>query len=220
MSVQRQRPIYERAVKSFTSVIKPNARVQSFIDAARTELLPSLPPSPTSYIAVHIRRGDLKPQSLRYGLQPIPVAEYATAISKAIDEFALCAPGDKPLLIYAASDSVKAIDELEALQPGDGPKCAWKVLSLTSSTSPEIRELVYPRPDGYKQNDWSGSKAMLWTDEERVRYTTGMVVDLALLSGLWPPTANDNTGSITPSAVVCGVKCVPIYFPRLTSFDL
>ena len=164
-----------------------------------------------------MRHGDLKPQSLRYGLQPIPVGEYANGISEAIDEFALCAPTDKPLVIYAASDSVEAINDLQALQSSERPpKCARKVVSLASSRSPEIRELVYPRLDGYRQNDWSGSKAMLWTDEERVRYTTGIIVDLALLGGLWQPTANEGTGLIIPSAVICGVKCVPIYINQVT----
>jgi len=222
MSVQRQRPIYERAVDSFTSVIKPNARVRAFIEAVRTELLspqePIEPPSgyanldvttpaPTSYVAVHMRHGDIKPQALRYGLRPIPTEEYATGIYNAINEFALDAPRDKPLIVYAASDSAKAIDELKALKRGgDRNKSPWKVVSLRSSASPEIRELVYPRLDGYEQNDWAGSKAMLWTDEERVRYTTGMIVDLALLSGLWQSTSNESKDSIAPSAVVCGVK--------------
>ena len=222
MSVQRQRPIYERAVKSFGSVIKPNARVRAFIAAARSELLPSstglldhvdfdVPAhAPAPYVAVHMRHGDLKPLSLRYGLQPIPVSDYAAGISKAIDELALRASADKPLIIYAASDSVKAVEGLQTFQPGNGPACACKVVSLRSSASPEIRELAYPSLDGYRQDDWAGSMAMLWTDEERVRYTTGMIVDLALLSGLWPSITNGNTESMTPSAVICGIKCVRV----------
>jgi len=157
-----------------------------------------------------MRHGDLKPQAMRYGLRPIPTDEYATGICNAIDKLALDAPRDnKPLIVYAASDSAKAIDELKALnRDGDRNKSPWKVVSLGSSASPEIRELVYPRLDGYEQNDWASSRAMLWTDEERVRYTTGMIVDLALLSGLWQSTTNESTESITPVAVVCGVKCV------------
>lgn len=227
LGVQRQRPIYERAVKSFASTIKPNARIRSFIDKARSELLPSPPSSadssesPTSYIAVHMRNGDSKPQSSRYGQQPIPATDYAVGISKAISDLQLSATNESSrITVFVASDSVRAVEELESWQPEPSVgKTAWRVISLRSSAYPELRELVYPRLDGYQQKDWRGSRAselgLHWTDEERVRYTTGMIVDLALLSGLWPSTSSsigaESESEITsaiPSAAICGVKCV------------
>lgn len=225
-SVHRQRPIYDRAVDSFTSVIRPNTRVQSFIDKARSELLPTPSASSSGYLAVHMRLGDSRPQSLRYGQQPIPVTEYVTGITQAIEVLGIDAQSKQaPLIVFAASDSVPAIQELRTLQSqSQASPVAWKVISLSDSAYPELRELAYPRLNGYEQSDWhmGGPEASVaadmdmqcsgqWTDEEKLRYMTGTVVDLALLSGLWPTRATDErVESVPPNAVVCGIQYVSL----------
>lgn len=223
-SVQRQRPIYERARSSFTSLIRPNPRVQSFVDQARTELLPS--PTEGEYLATHMRQGDTRPRSSRYGQQPIPVEEYVAGIEKAMSEVEL-SPSETPLVVYAASDSPRALLELESRS---SESSSYRITSLLSSTSPTLRELVYPRLSGYAQIDWhfgalasSDSIPMdfsddddgngMWTLEERERYTMGMLVDFALISGLWPSadTVTGEEGEGGPAAIVCGMKYVSFF---------
>ncbi|KAF8308955.1 hypothetical protein DL93DRAFT_2086299 [Clavulina sp. PMI_390] len=243
-SVHRQRPMYDRAVNSFTSIIRPNARVQALIDQARYELLPhASSPSPSrsktelkvtksddapfgSYIAVHMRQGDAHPKNLRYGMKAIPVLSHVEGISKAITDFKFAIPtgssSNAPFVVYAASDSAQALDELTRLAEKEstvspsGKK--WDVVSLRTSKSFELRELAYPAELGYVQDDWSfpgptsngagvidrGEMRGRWTSEEVMRYSTGMLVDLALLSGLWQDHNAGAKAAVLPGAAVCG----------------
>ncbi|KAF9516073.1 hypothetical protein BS47DRAFT_1381245 [Hydnum rufescens UP504] len=54
---------------------------------------------------------------------------------------------------------------------------------------------------GYRQVDWDDNGIQQWSPVERVRYTSGMIVDLALLTGLWTDIASQ-----IPSATICTIK--------------
>jgi hypothetical protein len=64
------------------------------------------------------------------------------------------------------------------------------------SENSDLQALASPSP--YFQDKFSALP-----EEDRVRLTRGMVVDFALLSGLW--AWNDD---LTPGAVICGVRYV------------
>lgn len=121
--------------------------------------------------------------------------EYVDAVA------ARLATSSRPGSVFVASDSKDAIREFKDLAP-----TSWTVHSLDNSSSDELRNGIYPVGAGYSQSEWNNGK---WSDQERTRYTTGMLVDFALLSGLWPAKDLYNSSDIQPSAVVCTITYVP-----------
>src|SRR5687768_3564014 len=115
--VQRQRPIYTRALDSFKNTIRPNKRVSSLIQTARSSLLshvslssPLLIQENGTYISVHIRRGDSSSQSWGYGGKPLPVSEYVSAVEKIlgedgqVDAALTSSESEKKPVVFIASD--------------------------------------------------------------------------------------------------------------------
>lgn len=140
----------------------------------------------------------------------MPVDVHAKGVQQAIDSLSLHAVS--PLTVFAASDSTDALDSLSASAPK-----AWKIVSLKTSANAELRELVYPETGGYVQADWAGDKGLDWSAEERLKYTTGLVVDFALISGMWPEHLSDGKVPVGPAAVVCGIKYVFLFPLRRSS---
>ena len=91
-----------------------------------------------------------------------------------------------PPITYIASDSHAGAHEFASAFP---PSTA--VFSLDSSTNPDLRALA---PQGeYVQEEFNELD-----EADRIRLTRGMVVDLALLSGLWAWP-----GEVVPGANIC-----------------
>ncbi|KAF8333171.1 uncharacterized protein EI90DRAFT_3015599 [Cantharellus anzutake] len=180
--INRQRPIYERSRRSFLGAIRPNKHIRSLIAIARAELSGLNPTSGSSYVAVHIRRGDSGSQAWSYHGKQVPISEYVQTVQT------LQQNNSSPFPIYIGSDSSSAIESLtKALE-------TKQFVTLRTSSNPTLRSLAYPssQPNGYLQSDWtsSGVAFQKWSTNERRRYMEGMLVDLALLSGLW----NDDIG--------------------------
>lgn len=222
--LNRQQPIFERALQTFVETIRPNAHNAALIRAARSELasILSLPAhSPTArnddlfsiqdkdaevvltqhntdpYIAVHIRRGDRHASSFPYRGQYVPLEKFVEA-AHATWERLYGADTDidttqfpAPPIVYAASDSHTVIEEFMSALPTSSA-----VFSLGTSTDPALRALA-PQHE-YVQDEFAGLG-----EQERVRLTRGMVVDLAMVSGLW---AWD--GDVVPGATVCTLRLV------------
>ncbi|KAK7040150.1 hypothetical protein VNI00_009956 [Paramarasmius palmivorus] len=93
---------------------------------------------------------------------------------------------------YVASDSPAALEQFDE-EAGVTP-----TLSLNRSTAEGMKELA--SPDEYDQSDFNE----IYTLEERVRQTRGVIVDLAVLSGLW----SDEGEKIRPQAVICTIPSV------------
>lgn len=178
---------------------------------------------PAEYVSVHIRKGDMTPMSWKFVQQKnIPIDEYVSGLKRAIDSFALSATPASPLTVYVASDSAYAIDEFTAKTHNlveqvnlatSRRSIGVRVASLATSTNAELSQLAFPSLKGYNHSEWrAGYKDLvnsdtgLWTKDEMWRMNAGMIVDMALLSGLWVDSEFESDGSIKPSAVVCGIK--------------
>jgi hypothetical protein len=94
-------------------------------------------------------------------------------------------------VVYIASDSPAAEAELVDALPSN-----MLLFSLSRSQNPELRALA--SPNGYVQKEFDKLEL-----EERVNLTRGMVVDFAMLSGMW--AWNDD---IIPRAIVCTIRYV------------
>jgi len=184
--IHRQKPIYERAALSLRSTIRPNVHLTQLIDEARRELYKQ----GHNYLGVHIRQGDQLASSWKYHLGYVALSEYVTGITntwKKLTDIGLDAHG--PISLWIASDSPAAIEELTGLLPKK-----TKVMSLARSKNTKLRDLI--SPGGYIQSEWESRP-----EEERVRLTQGMIIDLALVSGLWTEFEDD----VGPLGVVCTV---------------
>ncbi|KAF9257092.1 hypothetical protein L218DRAFT_965661 [Marasmius fiardii PR-910] len=187
-SLNRAKPVYEMARESFSTIIKPNAQNTALITTAHKELSSLFDERSTDYIAVHIRRGDNKASAWRYsspGIQ-VPIQEFVNAATETWSRLKL---SQSQSSVYVASDSPAAAHQFsEALGK------EWKSFSLSQSQDPNLRALA--SPERYFQNNFE----KLYDEEERTRLTRGMIVDLALLSGLW-----SDGSEIKPQAVVCTI---------------
>ncbi|KAF5375160.1 hypothetical protein D9758_000476 [Tetrapyrgos nigripes] len=181
--LNRKQPVFERAAESLQNTIRPSQENARLIRAVRNELYSYSKGESTNYISVHIRRGDQKP-SFYNAAEHIPVSEYVSAVSGSWSKLGL---SSKPL-VYAASDTPDALKEIA--QQTD-------VFSLAKSANTELSSLASPRE--YFQDRFDES----YTLDERVKLTRGMIVDLALVSGLW--SENDEV-RLALEAVVCTIR--------------
>ncbi|KAI0783109.1 hypothetical protein C8Q75DRAFT_784903 [Abortiporus biennis] len=221
--VDRKKPIFDRALQSLTETIRPNAHTAQLIRAARKEIatilnLPPHPSEPTNgdihpqqaevdltkhhfdpYIAVHIRRGDRKAANYPYRNEHIPLDNYVKATHEtwsrlfASPHSSSSSPASSdplhfpsPPITYVASDSPTEIKQFISAFPS-----STAVFSLESSTDPTLRGLASKKE--YDQHEFDKEE-----EEERKRLTTGMIVDFAMMSGLW-----SWEGDVVPGTTVC-----------------
>ncbi|KAL0575811.1 hypothetical protein V5O48_006165 [Marasmius crinis-equi] len=183
-NLNRAKPLYEMAAESLSTTIRPNAKNVELISAARKELSGLASETSTDYISVHIRRGDNEPSAWKYVSAKIqvPIEEFVDASTETWKRLSLA--GSQPL-IYVASDSPAASTQFSEAND------EWRTFSLFQSQNADLKALA--SPEQYFQNNFD----RLYEEDERINLTRGMVVDLALLSGLW------GDGEIKPQAVVC-----------------
>ena len=144
-------------------------------------------------MAIHLRRGDRKPASYEYH-DYIPTQELAQAAN---DNWRRLHPDSDGLpsksIVYVASDSPSAWSEF--LEDFDG-----QTFSLFVSEIPSLRDVA--SPGEYYQEHFNKL-----SENERVMATRGMIVDFAMLSGMW--TGKDD---ILPVASLCSIRCVVFHF--------
>jgi len=126
--------------------------------------------------------------SWKYHDKNVPIEEYASASNAAWSRLFRPTGNSAPQAVYLASDDPKVFEELRSqLEPGS------RIFSLPKSTNADLSNIASPAP--YFQDEFS-----TLPEADRVRLTKGMIVDFALLSGLW---AWDNDPK--PGAVICGI---------------
>ncbi|KAF9453884.1 hypothetical protein P691DRAFT_812502 [Macrolepiota fuliginosa MF-IS2] len=186
-NLNRLRPIYDAAHKSFISTIRPNSELGALIRSARHEFkesISTLNSTPETYMSVHIRRGDRK-QRLSNSKPPyISISEFATAIQltqSRLDDVLSSS------MIYFASDSPSAESEFATA-------FSERFFSLRQSQDPALWQLA-------SMQDYDQKTFNALSKEERIRLTKGMVVDFALLSGVWAWK-----GDPVPQASVCTIS--------------
>jgi hypothetical protein len=185
----RQRPIYDHAAVSFRDTIRPSESLRREI----TELRRLHATKP--YIGVHIRHGDRYPSSQKWRYDYVPITEYTKATQ---DAWKQLRSGPTPEVydvnprVYVATDSYAAYQDHLALFPV--PENVW---GLHAANTQERKWRWMSSPHGYIQRVFMGQKTRI---EDRVRWTKGMVLDFAMLTGAW--LAEGEQG---PKAVVCTV---------------
>ncbi|KAI9513121.1 hypothetical protein F5148DRAFT_1273348 [Russula earlei] len=193
--LNRLRDIFNQARVSLTKTIRPNAATAALIHSARAELVSFLGLHPNDtlrvdrYQSIYVRRGDAVGSSWKYHNKNVPIEEYSTAGNAAWSRLFRSAGNLAPQAVYLASDDPAVFEALHSqLDPGS------RIFSLPKSENPDLRHIASPAP--YFQDKFSALP-----EADRVRLTTGMVVDFAVLSGLW---AWDD--DLKPGAVICGLS--------------
>lgn len=133
------------------------------------------------FISVHIRRGDRQTSSYLFPDRRIPTPNYIDAVRSHHT--------DVLPVVYLATDSPAAHREFAELFEG-------VVFSLYDTDEARLRAIA--SPGEYYQQQFESLDL-----QQRILATRGMIVDLALLSGLWP--GNDR---LKPNAVICGLRLV------------
>ena len=175
------------ALASFSQVILPSSSMAALIRRARDELASDPESGSPTYLSVHIRRGDRLGMTWKYHNKHLPTSLYIDAALETWQRLNPTSQGS--LLFYVASDSLAAIEDFLEQLPNN-----IRVFSLGWSDDDELRLSASSRP--YVQDEFN-----MLNEEERVRLTKGMIVDFALLSGLWM----DEDG-MRPYATVCGLR--------------
>jgi len=176
------------ALSSFSQIILPSQRMAALIRRARGELMSENESS--KYLSVHIRRGDRLGLTWKYHKTHLPTSLYVEAALEAWQRLNPTSQGSP--LFYIASDSPTAPEEFLDQLPNN-----IHAFSLVWSNDEELKSLASPR--SYVQDEFNAL-----SKEERIRFTKGMVVDFALLSGLW---VNEHDSDLRPYATVCGLRC-------------
>ena len=169
----------------------------ALIQRARDELVSGPENGSPTYLSIHIRRGDRLGMTWKYHSKHLPTHLY---IDAALETWQRLNPTNQgSLLFYVASDSPAAVEDFLQQLPNN-----IRVSSLGWSDDEELRSCASPRP--YVQDEFN-----TLSEEKRVRLTKGMIVDFALLSGLW---MDEDGPGVRPYATVCGLR----YGGRFGSF--
>jgi len=212
--LNRLKPIFNRAHDALVDTIRPNAYNARLIRSARAELSQLISSNyhksnrprqgangnhvgnnSSQYIGVHLRRGDRHPASYNYHGGYVPISDYVQAITDTWTRLNSEAsslqddPSPDPV-VYIAFDSPSAQAELASSLPRD------TIFSLSRSKDPGLQALASTRDYVQKEFDELG-------EEARINATRGMVLDFAIISGMW---AWD--GDIFPNATVCTIRSV------------
>ena len=130
------------------------------------------------YIGIHIRHGDRFPDNQKWRDDYVPIREYTTATSRIWGSLKSSNPPevqeDKPT-VYVATDSYAAFQDYLSLSPA--PENVW---GLHASDKHSWKFMASPH--GYVQRVFEGRKTR---PEERKRWTQGMILDFAMMSGAW-----------------------------------
>lgn len=192
--MNRFRGIFDRSRVSLTETIRPNAATAALIHSARTELTTFLglqsndSPSSDQYQSIHVRRGDGTGSSWEYHDKNVAIEEYTAAGNAAWTRLFRSAGSPAPQAVYLASDDPDVFEVVQSqLEPGS------RIFSLSRSENSELQHIASPAP--YFQGEFAAL-----SEADRVRFTRGMVVDFALLSGLWAWPDD-----LKPGAVICGI---------------
>lgn len=181
-------PIFRAAETSFQSTIRPNPHNLGLIKTAREELSAFLrQEGAETYLAAHIRRGDHKSAHLDYPSRRVPLSNYLEGVQHTWLKLHKEDARKQQAPVYFASDSRAAFEEFKATYKGP-------VFSIFSVGDQVLRELA--SPGEYFQSEFASLDSLT-----RTRSTRGMILDLALISGLWPTEKN-----LHPDATICAIR--------------
>lgn len=188
-NLNRLKPIFDAAFESFKMTILPNSKSNGLIQLAREELSNFLKDDSVEflYVGTHIRRGDSKSMSYSYADRKVPLKEYLDALKAIWTRLHPGASSQALPTVYLATDSPDAKHEFYQAYQG-------RIFSLYNSNSPALRALASPQE--YRQSQFDSLDL-----QARISATRGMVVDLALVSGIWASQSD-----LKPDAIVCALR--------------
>lgn len=206
--LNRLHGIFNRSRVSLTETVRPNAATAALIHSARTELTSFIglqsndSPSTDQYQSIHVRRGDGEGSSWKYHGKNVAIEEYTAAGNAAWTRLFRSAGNPAPQAVYLASDDPDVFEVVQSqLEPGS------RIFSLLKSENSDLQHIASPAP--YFQGEFA-----TLPEVDRVRLTTGMIVDFALLSGLWA-----RPDDLKPGAVICGIGYARLLV-SVTAFEI
>lgn len=170
--MSRMRPIYDHAFTSFQDTIQPNKALRKELTKLRQQQ------AQQPYIGVHIRHGDRYPENQKWRDDYIPISEYTQSTSRIWEQLKTSSPPsvrDQAPNVYVGTDSYAALQDYISLSAT--PNNVWG-LHISDNRSWKFMA----NPHGYVQRVFEGRKVR---PEERKRWTQGMILDFAMISGAW-----------------------------------
>lgn len=147
----------------------------------------------SQYVGTHIRRGDRKSLSYSFPDRKIPTKDYLDAVDQTWTRLHDGAPSQIHPVVYLATDSPNVHKEFSQDYEG-------RSFSLFDSKDPRLSALASPAE--YIQKEFNAINL-----QERIAATRGMIVDLAMVSGLWTKGKD-----LKLDAVICGLRFEHTYF--------
>jgi len=147
----------------------------------------------SQYVGTHIRRGDRKSASYSFLDRKIPTKDYLDGVDKTWTRLHNGAPSQIHPVVYLATDSPNVHKEFSQVYEG-------RSFSLFDSGDSRLSALASPAE--YIQKEFNALNL-----QERTAATRGMIVDLAMVSGLWTKEKD-----LKPDAVICGLGFEHAYF--------
>jgi hypothetical protein len=192
--LNRLKPIFKSSARSLGSTIRPNMRNMELLHLAQAEFSLFLTKvnqgqkdAGSRYVGTHIRRGDRKSLSYSFPDRKIPIKDYLNAVKKTWARLRNGTPSQIHPVVYLATDSLEVHKEFSRVYEGES-------FSLFDSWDPRLNALASP-------GEYFQKKFNALTLQKRVAATRGMIIDLAIVGGLWTEEK-----SLTPDAVVCGLS--------------
>jgi hypothetical protein len=189
--LNRLKPIFLSAWRSFASTVLPTSTNRGLIKLARESFSSFLhdrhereTASHLRFISTHIRRGDRRPLSYSFPDGRIPVQNYVEAIESV---WSRLHHANRLPAVYLATDSPEAHEQFVQSYRG-------VVFSLFTTSDSRLRALA--SPGEYYQHRFEELDL-----PSRIAATKGMIVDLAILSGLW-----SDEEELIPDAVICALR--------------
>ena len=171
--------------------IRPNAQNTELLRLAQAEFSSFLnqgeKAANSQYVSTHIRRGDRKSLSYSFLDRKIPTKDYLDAVEKTWTRLHNGTPSQIYPVVYLATDSSNVHKEFSQVYEG-------RSFSLFDSWDPRLSALASPAE--YIQKEFNALDL-----QARVVATRGMIVDLAMVGGLWTKERD-----LKPDAVICGLR--------------
>ncbi|KIM47673.1 hypothetical protein M413DRAFT_22300 [Hebeloma cylindrosporum] len=188
--LNRLKPIFASSARSLESTVRPNAQNMGLLRLTQAEFssfLTEVNQGDKEYVGTHIRRGDRKSLSYSFLDRKIPTKEYLDAVEKTWARLHKGMPSQIHPVVYLATDSSNVHKEFSQVYEG-------RSFSLFDSSDPRLSSLASPAE--YIQKEFN-----VLDLRERIAATRGMIVDLAMVGGLWTEEKD-----LKPEAVICGLS--------------
>ncbi|KAG8814146.1 putative protein serine/threonine kinase, partial [Serendipita sp. 399] len=165
------------------------------------------------HIGIHIRHGDRYPTNQKWRGDYVPISEFTKATKETWYTLRTTHQShysDLKPTVYVATDSYAALEDYKALAGNS----VESIGALQTSGDHTWRYMASPH--GYVQRVFNGRKTR---QDERNRWTQGVILDFAMMSGAWLADGERGPGAsiCTASSNICKMAAVILGWER--AFD-